>query len=105
MRASSIACGMTALPAMCVLLWCAGVVAQEKPINSELPQRSEISGITPEVLVRTNVPGAPGKIEIVSRTTYQPGPNSAAIITRRRSYFIFLRARWAFKKMEGSRWR
>jgi quercetin dioxygenase-like cupin family protein len=57
---------------MCVSLWCAGVVAQEKPINGELPQRSEISGITPDVLVRTNVPGAPGKIEIVTRTTYQP---------------------------------
>jgi quercetin dioxygenase-like cupin family protein len=74
MRASaSIACRMTALPAMCVTLWCTGVVAEEKPINGELPQRSEISGITPEVLVRANVPGAPGKIEIVSRTTYQPG--------------------------------
>jgi quercetin dioxygenase-like cupin family protein len=74
MRATtSIACGMTALPAVCVSLWCAGVVAQEEPINSELPQRGEISGITPEVLVRTNVPGVPGKIEIVSRTTYQPG--------------------------------
>jgi quercetin dioxygenase-like cupin family protein len=74
MRAgTSIACGMTALPVMCVSLWCAAVVAQEKPINSELPQRGEISGITPEVLVRTNVPGVPGKIEIVSRTTYQPG--------------------------------
>jgi quercetin dioxygenase-like cupin family protein len=64
---------MAVLAAMCVSLWCAGVPAQEKPINKELPQRSEISGITPEVLIRTDVPGAPGKIEIVSRTTYQPG--------------------------------
>jgi quercetin dioxygenase-like cupin family protein len=69
----TIRCGMAALPVMCVSLWCAAVPAQETPINKELPQRSEISGITPEVLVRTNVPGAPGKIEIVSRTTYQPG--------------------------------
>jgi quercetin dioxygenase-like cupin family protein len=69
----TIRCGMAVLPAMCVSLWCAGVPAQETPINKELPQRSEISGITPEVLVRTNVPGAPGKIEFVNRTTYQPG--------------------------------
>jgi quercetin dioxygenase-like cupin family protein len=73
MRAStSIACGMTALPAVCISLWCTGVAAQEKPINSELPKLSEISGIMPEALVRTNVPGAPGKVELVLRTTYQP---------------------------------
>jgi quercetin dioxygenase-like cupin family protein len=41
--------------------------------GKELPQQSEISGITPKVLVRTDVAGAPGKIEIVSRNTYQPG--------------------------------
>jgi hypothetical protein len=61
--------GMTALSALCAATWVTGVIAQEKPSGKELPQRSEISGITPEVLVRTDVPGAPGKIEIVTRTT------------------------------------
>jgi quercetin dioxygenase-like cupin family protein len=39
----------------------------------ELPRPSEISGISPEVLVRAGVPGAPGKIAIATRVTYQPG--------------------------------
>jgi quercetin dioxygenase-like cupin family protein len=74
MRAlGSAALGMMALSALCASTWCTGVIAQEKLSGKELPQRSEISGITPEVLVRTDVPGAPGKIEIVTRTTYQPG--------------------------------
>jgi hypothetical protein len=63
----------TALSALCAAAWCTGVIAQEKLSGKELPQRSEISGITPEVLVRTDVPGAPGKIEIMTRTTYRPG--------------------------------
>ena len=65
--------GMAALMAMCARTWCTGVSAQERLSGKELPQQSEISGITPKVLVRTDVAGAPGKIEIVSRNTYQPG--------------------------------
>jgi quercetin dioxygenase-like cupin family protein len=47
--------------------------SQEKPSGRELPRAVEIPGVKPEVLARTDVPGAPGKVMIVSRTTYQPG--------------------------------
>jgi quercetin dioxygenase-like cupin family protein len=67
------ALGMAALLAMCARTWCTSVSAQERLSGKELPQQSEISGITPKVLVRTDVAGAPGKIEIVTRNTYQPG--------------------------------
>jgi quercetin dioxygenase-like cupin family protein len=49
-----------------------GATAQDTP-TSPLPQRSEIPGIAPEILVKTTVPGVPWKQEIVTRTTYQPG--------------------------------
>jgi quercetin dioxygenase-like cupin family protein len=49
---------------------CVGVSAQDKPVSNQLPQ---VRGIAPEVLVQTTVPGVPGKIEMVTRTTYQPG--------------------------------
>jgi quercetin dioxygenase-like cupin family protein len=45
--------------------------AQDK--SNPLPQRADIPGIVPEVLVKTTVPGVPWKQEIVTRTTYQPG--------------------------------
>ena len=47
--------------------------ADDKPSGRELPRADEIPGVRPEVLARTDVPGAPGKVLIVSRTTYQPG--------------------------------
>jgi len=47
--------------------------ADDKPSGRELPRADEIPGVRPEVLARTDVPGAPGKVMIVSRTTYQPG--------------------------------
>jgi quercetin dioxygenase-like cupin family protein len=62
-----------ALSALGGLAWCVGSAAQEEPKGKELPQPSEIRGINPEPLVRAGVPGAPGKIAIVSRNTYQPG--------------------------------
>jgi quercetin dioxygenase-like cupin family protein len=50
------------------------VNAEERPAAPELPRPpAEIPGITPEVLVRTSVPGAPGKIAMATRVTYQPG--------------------------------
>jgi quercetin dioxygenase-like cupin family protein len=40
----------------------------------ELPRPSiDVPGITPEVLSRTPVPGAPWKVAIATRVTYQPG--------------------------------
>jgi quercetin dioxygenase-like cupin family protein len=62
-----------ALSVLCGLTWGAGSAAQDEPKGKELPQPSELRGINPEPLVRAGVPGAPGKISIVSRTTYQPG--------------------------------
>jgi quercetin dioxygenase-like cupin family protein len=61
------------LSILCALTWAGGSAAQEEPKGKELPQPSELRGINPEPLVRAGVPGAPGKISIVSRTTYQPG--------------------------------
>jgi quercetin dioxygenase-like cupin family protein len=47
--------------------------AQDKATDSPLPKAADIPGISPEVLVKTTVPGVPWKQEIVTRTTYQPG--------------------------------
>lgn len=56
-----------------VLLGSAAVCAQTAPAP-ELPRPSvEVSGITPEVLSRTAVPGAPWKLAIATRVTYEPG--------------------------------
>ena len=64
---------VAALSVLCAVAWCAGSAAQEEPKGKELPQPSEIVGIHPQPLVRAGVPGAPGKISIVSRNTYEPG--------------------------------
>jgi quercetin dioxygenase-like cupin family protein len=64
-----------AILALCVsALFGTRVSAQERPAAPELPRpQAEITGITPEVLVRTGVPGVPGKIAMATRVTYQPG--------------------------------
>jgi hypothetical protein len=50
-----------------------GANAQNAPAP-ELPRPTiDVPGITPEVLARTAVPGAPWKIAIATRVTYQPG--------------------------------
>src|ERR1700730_12201444 len=54
-------------------LWSSVASAQEQPSAKELPRPSEITGIKPEVLIRTVVPGAPGKLAIVTRVMYEPG--------------------------------
>ncbi len=55
------------------LLGSAPVAAQERAGEPELRPPAEVSGITPEVLVRAGVPGAPGKLAITARETYEPG--------------------------------
>jgi quercetin dioxygenase-like cupin family protein len=53
-------------------LWISGTSSQ--PAAQEAPRPpAEIPGITPEVLVRAGVPGAFGKLAIVTRVTYEPG--------------------------------
>jgi quercetin dioxygenase-like cupin family protein len=47
--------------------------AQERADEPALRPSAEVPGITPEVLVRAGVPGAPGKLAITTRTTYEPG--------------------------------
>jgi mannose-6-phosphate isomerase-like protein (cupin superfamily) len=64
----------TAIPCLLITaLWSSSARAQEQPAAKELPRPSEITGIKPEVLTRTLVPGAPGKLAIVTRVTYDPG--------------------------------
>ena len=55
-------------------MWSAAVaVAQTPPSGAELPKPAEIPGVTPDVLLRAGIPNVPGKVLIVSRTTYGPG--------------------------------
>jgi quercetin dioxygenase-like cupin family protein len=56
-----------------LMLWIGGANAQQSG-ESEAPRPpTDIPGITPEILVRTGVPGVPSKIAITTRVTYQPG--------------------------------
>lgn len=61
------------LVSLTTALVCSLANAQSNPPTSPLPQRAEIPGIVPEILIRTTVPGVPLKQMIVTRTTYQPG--------------------------------
>jgi quercetin dioxygenase-like cupin family protein len=51
--------------------------AQEKSSGAELPRPAEIPDVSPDVLLRTGIPNVPGKVLIVSRTTYKPGAHVA----------------------------
>jgi quercetin dioxygenase-like cupin family protein len=51
----------------------AQAAAQPRAGEPELRPPAEVPGITPEVLVRTTVPGAPGKLALTTRVTYEPG--------------------------------
>jgi len=55
----------------------ANAIAQDKPSGAELPKAAEIPNVTPDVLLRTDVPNVPGKVIIFSRTTYNPGAHVA----------------------------
>jgi quercetin dioxygenase-like cupin family protein len=64
--------------AAALLLGCsAAALAQNQPNGAELPKPAEIPGVKPDVLLRTGVPNVPGKVLIVSRTTYEPGAHVA----------------------------
>jgi quercetin dioxygenase-like cupin family protein len=53
---------------------CPGANAQEKAPPPDLPRPSvDVPGVTAEVLARATVPGAPGKLAVVTRVTYEPG--------------------------------
>jgi quercetin dioxygenase-like cupin family protein len=54
------------------ILLCAGVNAQERAAEPPRPS-VDVPGITSQVLSRTAVPGAPGKLAIATRVTYEPG--------------------------------
>jgi quercetin dioxygenase-like cupin family protein len=51
----------------------AQATAQQRAGEPELRPPAEVPAITPEVLVRTTVPGAPGKLALTTRVTYEPG--------------------------------
>jgi quercetin dioxygenase-like cupin family protein len=73
-RKDAVARKFAAALAGLALVWSAGASGQEKATAPELPRPSvEVPGITPEVLSRATVPGAPGKIAIVTRVTYEAG--------------------------------
>lgn len=50
----------------------AQAAAQQRAGEPELRPPAEVPGITPEELVRTTVPGAPGKLALTTRVTYEP---------------------------------
>lgn len=47
--------------------------SQDQQSAQQLPRAAEIPGVKPEVLAKTEIPGVPGRLLIVARTTYQPG--------------------------------
>jgi quercetin dioxygenase-like cupin family protein len=74
MKLKEYSIGTVAISCVLVMALCSSSArAQEQPAAKELPRPSEITGIKPEVLSRTVVPGAPGKLAIVTRVTYEPG--------------------------------
>jgi quercetin dioxygenase-like cupin family protein len=51
----------------------AGASAQNSPAPEIARPPADVPGITPEVLARAVVPGAPWKSSILTRVTYEPG--------------------------------
>src|SRR5215469_3888778 len=47
--------------------------SQDQQSAQQLPRAAEIPGVKPEVLAKAEIPDVPGRLLIVSRTTYQPG--------------------------------
>ena len=56
-----------------LILWITGANAQQSGSTEAPRPPADVPGITPEVLVRTEVPGVPSKLAITSRVTYEPG--------------------------------
>jgi quercetin dioxygenase-like cupin family protein len=52
-------------------------VGLEPSTSKELPNSSQIHGVQATILLRTDVSNMPGKVLIVSRTTYTPGAHVA----------------------------
>jgi quercetin dioxygenase-like cupin family protein len=64
--------GVLAIVAIAALIN-AQAAAQQRAGEPELRPPVDVPGITPEELVRTTVPGAPGKLALTTRVTYEPG--------------------------------
>ena len=47
--------------------------SQDQQSAQQLPRATEIPGVKPDVLAKAEIPGVPGRLLIVARTTYQPG--------------------------------
>ena len=56
-----------------LIFWIAGASAQQSGSTEAPRPPADVPGITPEILVRTEVPGMPSKIAMTTRVTYQPG--------------------------------
>jgi quercetin dioxygenase-like cupin family protein len=61
------------------------------------------SGIKPEVLTRTVVPGAPGKLAIVTRVTYDPGARIRKHYHTGQVVFYILEGTMVVQHEDGSR--
>ena len=74
MEAKQIVAAQVAIIIVAAIFLCAGATAQERAPAAELPRPPvDVPGITPQMLSRTTVPGAPGKLAIANRVTYEPG--------------------------------
>jgi quercetin dioxygenase-like cupin family protein len=94
----------TAIPCVLITALCSSSArAQEQPAAKELPRPSEITGIKPEVLTRTVVPGAPGKLAIVTRVTYDPGARIRKHYHTGQVVFYILEGTMVVQHEDGSR--
>jgi quercetin dioxygenase-like cupin family protein len=93
----------TAIPCALITALCGSSArAQEQPVAKELPRPSEITGIKPEVLIRTGVPGAAGKLAIVTRVTYEPGARIRKHYHTGQVVFYILEGTMAVQHEDGS---
>jgi quercetin dioxygenase-like cupin family protein len=95
--------GAAAISCVLVMALCSSSArAQEQPAAKELPRPAEITGIKPEVLGRTVVPGAPGKLAIVTRVTYEPGARIRKHYHTGQVVFYILEGTMAVQHEDGS---
>src|SRR6516162_6783771 len=80
-----------------------GASGQSAPAP-ELPRPAlDVPGVTPEVLSRTAVPGAPWKIAIATRVVYQPGARVRKHYHTSQVVFYILEGEWLCRMKERSR--
>ena len=66
-------CRLAVVAHLVLALCSVNAFAQPKAAGAELPKPGAFAGIQHDVLLRAGVPSVPGKVLILSRTTYKPG--------------------------------